>query len=171
MSKNAKVAVATIAVLLMVFPVGCKQGSENMPQAERGGAMATGTSPNVHAGTYDSRAIAFAYWRQEGEDGKPRFASYPDQIETHKQVFSIAPPVQALDYIKDKLPGVMKEAGVEVIVSKWDMEELAKYNPGNLVDITDRLVKLYNPSEEVLRIMKGFETAEPVPLDSDFSKM
>ncbi|UCF43250.1 MAG: hypothetical protein JSV99_11870 [Planctomycetota bacterium] len=139
---------------------------------------------------FNSDASALEYWGQE-VDGRRRYT--PPQNKAlegrefgymqHQQVFSYHDPVQALEYIADKLPGVMKEAGVDVIVSKWDREELAKYgvvgsgwdeeglverNQGKVVDMTRRLVQLYNPSAEFLGDLKDFSESKPAPLDTDW---
>lgn len=126
-------------------------------------------------GVYDSRVIALAYW-QEKVDGKERLYNHEALgmkaidlgVLMHQQVFSYHEPVQALEYIADKLPEVMEQAGVDVIVSKWEKEKLAEYDPTKFVDITDRLVQLYNPTAKFLKDAEGFKKSTPEPLDTNW---
>jgi RNA polymerase sigma-70 factor (ECF subfamily) len=131
-----------------------------------------GTDREPVVGIYDSRAVAFAYWHEE-VDGRERFRSLDevaDGILLHQQVFSHHEPVEALRHIEARLPEVMRQAGVDLIVSKWDEEELTNYNPENPVDVTETLVMLYNPDPGVLEFMAFCEEHRPEPLDADWSE-
>jgi hypothetical protein len=131
-----------------------------------------GTDREPVVGIYDSRAVAFAYWHEE-VDGRERFRSLDEVAEgirMHQQVFSHHEPVEALRHIEDRLPEVMRQAGVDLIVSKWDEEELTNYNPENSVDVTETLVTLYRPGPEVLGFMAFCEETRPEPLDADWSQ-
>jgi len=167
---------------MLVLSTGCKRTDRTMSPEER--------AVSRTVGVYDSRAIALAYWRQR-VDGKERFrqedpSMKPEEkaVITHQQVFSYHEPVQALNFIADKLPGVMKEAGVDVIVSKWDKEELAQYriigsgwddkfaeNNPNVVDITILLVQIYDPNATLREYDEGFGRTKPEPFDTDWSKV
>ncbi len=124
---------------------------------------------------YNSVNVALAYWSQD-VGGKPRYEPPVDErlkgkefgYMLHQLVFSHHEPVQALEYIGDKLPEVMKQAGVDVIVSKWDKEKLAGYDSAKLVDVTDSLVELYDPTEEFLKGAAGFDNSTPEPLDTNW---
>ena len=124
---------------------------------------------------YNSANVALAYWSQD-VGGKPRYEPPVDDrlkgkefgYMLHQQVFSCHEPVQALEYIAGKLPEVMEQAGVDVIVSKWDKEKLAKYDSTKFVDITDKLVELYDPTEEFLKGATGFDNSTPEPLDTNW---
>ncbi len=170
-------------VMLIAFALtGCKESTPKEADAE------VVTANGKAVGVYDSRIIAFAYWSQE-VDGKKRMHSCEDLgmpgqqlgILMHQQVFSYHEPAQALDYIADKLPGVMDQAGVIAVISKWDRDELSKYNVvgsgwdedfiannPDIVDLTIELVKLYDPTEKFLTGVKDFEDSKPEPFDTDW---
>ena len=74
------------------------------------------------------------------------------QTKLHMQGFSTASVSEYLEHIKDKIPAIAKQAGVDVIVSKWD---LAYQSPdAEFVDVTDLMVKPFNPSEKVLKMVE-----------------
>ncbi len=65
--------------------------------------------------------------------------------------------------IEDKLPGIAKEAGVDVIVSKWT---LAYRGPAaEFVDVTDLLAAEFDPDEATRKGIREIVETEPVPLD------
>jgi hypothetical protein len=183
--KKMKKTITVLVVMLVALSlIGCKKTTPTEPVAKE---TAVETKEKV-VGVYDSRAIALAYWQEE-VDGKERFYNYEALgmkdvdlgVLMHQQVFSYHKPVQALEHIADNLPEVMEQAGVDVIVSKWDKEELAKYNiigsgwdgefavnNPNVVDVTNRLVQLYNPTAKFLKEVEGFKNSTPEPLDTDW---
>jgi hypothetical protein len=125
---------------------------------------------------YNSNSSALAYWSEQ-VDGKPRYIPPDDKglkgkefgYMMHQQVFSYHEPVQALEYIADKLPEVMKQADVDVIISKWEKEKLAKFDSTKFVDITDRLVQLFNPTAQFLKkIGDSKKLPPPEPLDTNW---
>jgi hypothetical protein len=70
------------------------------------------------------------------------------QRRAHEQGFSTGSVTGIMAKVKDSLPGVANQTGVEVIVSKW---ELNHQSPGaEVVDVTDELAALFHPSEKVL---------------------
>jgi len=69
------------------------------------------------------------------------------------QCFSTASVADILEKVKDQLPKVAQEAGVDIIVSKW---EIAYSNStSEIVDVTSHLVKLFNPDEQTLKFIEG----------------
>ena len=179
-SRRAFLACAAVLAL-----AGCRSPET----ADTGSSSKPAGVKQTVVGVYDSRAIAYAYWL-ENVDGKPRFA-HPEStkgmsaeegsIMMHQQVFSYHKPVQALAYIADKVPEVMKKAGVDVIVSKWDKEELAKYrvsgsgwdegfgvNNPNVVDVTIELTQIFNPKATRNEYEEGLGRSKPEPLDTDW---
>ena len=131
--------------------------------------------PRISHPDYNSAEGAFAYWNTI-VDGKPRYIPPKDDelkgkefgYMLHQQVFSHHEPVQALNHIEGRLPEFNQQAGVDVIISKWDKDKLAKYDPRQLKDITDKLVLLFNPTEKFLKESSGFEKEGPVPLDTNW---
>ena len=131
----------------------------------------SGTRPRV--GVYDSRAIAIAfvgsevynatdgkaladlkaeYDKAKAEGDEDRMAELEakgkaQQALLHKQGFSTAPVDGMLAHIKDQMPGIAKDAGVEAIVSKWDKGALAKHEGAELADVTIPLVDAFKPND------------------------
>ena len=81
----------------------------------------------------------------------------------HKQGFSSWPVDNILERIKDSLPEIGEEAGVDVIVSAWDV---VYQGPGvEFVDVTDFLLKPFATDEQTLSMVKEMKKHEPVPLE------
>ncbi|MBP9903665.1 MAG: hypothetical protein KBH45_19590 [Verrucomicrobia bacterium] len=136
-------------------------------------------------GVFDSRLVAIAYVRSEsfqqriakmhvhlkeakaaGDEKRVKLleAEGPAlQNLIHKQSFSTWPIHDILQTIKEKLPEIAKQDGVDVIVSKWDVEfQREGVEP---VDVTDFLVALFSPTQETRNILEGLRKKDPVPLD------
>lgn len=134
----------------------------------------------LRVGTFDSRAIAHAYGlsemakpmvsdmrkkynlaKKEGNE-ELRIELKALQQVMQQQAFSKACVADILEKVEAELPKVAKEAGVDIIVSKW---EVMFKNPSiEIVDVTSHLVKLFNPGEEGLKVMKNLQKQPPVPL-------
>jgi SOS response regulatory protein OraA/RecX len=83
------------------------------------------------------------------------------QDRLHRQGFGRAPVDDILAKIKDKLPDVCKEAGVDLIA--WD---IVHSGPSvEVVDVTDHLVKRFEPKESARKIIEELKKHEP--LDDD----
>jgi len=138
----------------------------------------------VRIGTFDSRAVAIAYARSAMF--APILKSWKDKYEKAKaekneavikeceawgpnyhklqmlQGFSIASVADIMEKVKESLPKVAQEAGVDMIVSKW---ELAYQNPSfEIVDVTSYLVKIFNPDDQTLKIIEELSKQPPIPL-------
>jgi len=139
----------------------------------------------VRVGLYDSRAVALAYGRSEsfmkalrdlkGEADKAKDGKDEARVKRldaegralqdllHQQVFSTGSVNNIMKKINPELPAIGKEVGVSVIVSKW---EVAYGDPSvEYIDVTSRLVRLFHPSEQTLKIIESLGKQEPVPLD------
>jgi hypothetical protein len=138
----------------------------------------------VRIGTYDSRSVALAYWtgarldahheatlaakREAEAAGDQRRAQeleaevWAHRKQTHRQVFSTAPVDDVLEHVEGKLPEIMRQAGVERIVSKWDKETLAEHPSARLVDITPQLVGAFDASPERRRQALEIRSKRPV---------
>lgn len=137
---------------------------------------------SVLVGTFDSRAVAIAHYRSDAFDqemkalktefekakaagdekrAKELEAEGPARQElVHKQGFGTYPVDNILEKITDKLPGIADQAGVDVIVSKWD---IAYQRPGvELVDITELMVTLFNPDAKTLEAIGEVRKKTPV---------
>jgi hypothetical protein len=148
-------------------------------------AAETNTAP-VRIGTYDSRAVAFAWFWSDAHQRQlqefirtaqaakaagdtNRFTELAaslrqQQDEIHREGFSIAPPTEALAEIKDRLPEIQRAAGVIDLVSKWDDATLIKYSAAEKVDVTERLVREFHPTDKQLKTITSIEKSEPLSL-------
>ena len=141
--------------------------------------------PKLRVGTFDSRAVAVAYAGSEGfgrtiqrlreelkeakgvgdEEKAKKLEKEGEALQErlHQQGFSTASVANLLAQIKDQIPGIAREAGVDVIVSKWD---IAYQSPSaELVDITELLIKPFHPNEKAMKSIKMLEKHAPVPLE------
>jgi hypothetical protein len=142
------------------------------------------TAKKLRVGTFDSRAVAIAYARSAL--AAPVMKEWKDKYEKAKaekneamikeceawgpnyhrfqmlQGFSIASVADILEKVKDELPKAAQEAGVDILVSKW---ELAYQNPSiEVVDVTSYLVKIFNPDNQTLKILEELSKQPPIPL-------
>jgi hypothetical protein len=139
----------------------------------------------LRVGTFDSRAVAIAYARSEtfnrnikelkAEHGKAKAAGDEKRVKEleakgksqqellHKQGFSTWPVDNILDQIKGEIPEIAKQADVDVIVSKWDI--VYQRSGVEFIDVTDLMVKQFNPDEETLKVLNELQKHAPVPLE------
>lgn len=136
----------------------------------------------LRVGVYDSRAIAVAYYQsehwnkilkakfQEMEEAKAKGDEKKikeleawgsgHQQKAHLQGFGTASVHSCLDVIRDKLPDIARQAGVDVIVSKWDLDYRAP--EAEAVDITDQLIVPFGPNQRVLNIVRDMKDKAPL---------
>jgi hypothetical protein len=146
----------------------------------------TNTVP-VRIGIYDGRVVAFAwFWsgahqqelKQQIQNARAAKAAGDTQHfqelsaklkemqdEGHREVFSTAPPVEALAELANRLPEIQKDAGVTALASKWDEAALKNYPGAERVDVTDRLAQEFKPTGKVLKIISSIKESQPIPLD------
>lgn len=141
-----------------------------------------GKDPALRVGVFDSRAVAVAYFHSKHntqiaklmeEDRSAKAAKDEKKIaelrtkgkklqdKFHLQGFGKVPVDDLLACMKDSLPGVAKEAGVDLIVDDFSWAAAGVQT----IDVTDRLVKLYEPNEKTLKMVAGMKEAKPVPLE------
>jgi len=139
----------------------------------------------LRIGTFDSRCVAVAYGRS------PEFMKEVDSIKTshykakeegnnelvaeleqlgptkqvlmHQQVFSNGSINNILEKIKDKFPVLAKNNNVKMILSKWEIpfaDDSFEY-----IDITDELVKIFNPDDATQKIIDNIKAMEPIPIE------
>jgi len=138
-------------------------------------------------GVYDSRSIAVAWagtasynnslsslqaeWQAAKDAGdQDRVAELEAEAEAqqrllHLQAFSTAPVDEILAHIEDSVAEIMQQAGVTLLVSKWDAETLAKYPSAEQVDVTMRLVDALQPNERQRQTAISIQESEPIPLE------
>ena len=136
-------------------------------------------------GVYDSRAIAVAFANStesrdvmksvQADYQKAKAAKDEKQVKAieakmklqqrrmHEQGFSTGSVAGIMAKIKDKLPGVAKQAGVQAIVSKWELNYQA--TELEVVDVTDELVALFHVSDKGKEWVKSIRTQPPLPIE------
>jgi hypothetical protein len=148
---------------------------------------AQGTGP-LRIGTYDSRAVALAYYNSAEQQKTPGLRSQLQseyaqakaggdekkikELEAagiawqqlmHEQAFSTGSISNVIAVIKDKLPDIARQAGVTLLVSKWDV---AYRDPSvEYVDVTMPVVRLFSPGDKVLTWIEEMKKQDPVPID------
>ena len=140
----------------------------------------------VRIGAFDSRAVALAYCRTffkspeftahlkklKEEHDRAKAAGNEEkakrleaegragQEHIHSQVFGSAPIDEILAKVKDQLPEIAKQAGVDVILSKWS---IAYRSPAaQFVDVTEPLAKLFHPDETTLKMIRDLPKHQPL---------
>lgn len=137
-------------------------------------------------GVFDSRAIAVVYasskyqekylegLKQRLEGAKEqrdlkkieriRAEAKRRQTELHLMAFATDSVKELFEPVADRLPAVAKAAGVDVIVSRW---ELVHRDPGlKTVDVTLPLARLFETDEKKLAIVDELRGREPLPREA-----
>jgi hypothetical protein len=170
-SAGGLVAPVIIGLMLAAAPTG--------PVVAAGGAPAT-----VRIGTFDSRAVALAYYRSpevmkelmgmRAELEKAQAAGDQKKVEDlqargpamqmlmHQQVFSNGSIGNLTAAMERRLPEVAKAAGVVAIVSSWELP----YSAPNVevVDVTPQVVALFAPDAQTTKIIESMRGQKPIPL-------
>jgi hypothetical protein len=163
-------------VVAGMFVAACQMFNGGRAKAE------SATAKPLRVGVYDSRAIAVACLRTEWwnkqiqekmkERDKAKAAGdtqkvkeleewgQSSQTKAHLQGFGTAPVKNLLETVKDKLPQVAQQAGVDIIVSKWQIDYQAK--DAQFVDVTNAMAALYNPDEKTLKIIEEMKSVKPI---------
>lgn len=153
-------------------------------------ADATVTCPEdkkVRVGVFDSRAIAVAYYRSSdfntimkklyaehkkakasgdaklAQDCENRGKALNDLA--HQQGFGTGSVDGILKKVKVQLPVIAKTSNVQVIVSRWNLTYQEKDT--EFVDVTDELVKLFNPDETTLKMINDLRNKAPIENNTD----
>jgi hypothetical protein len=185
---RTKWVLSALALALGVWAIG-SLGKAAEPAAGPSPGSATtaaSTKAKLHVGTFDSRAVAIAWARSEAFDRqlKQRIREYKQaeaasdretveklkaegragQDQLHLQGFGGASVASILKKVKEQIPALAEEAGVGVIVSKWDV---VYQSPGvEFVDVTALMVGLFQPNAKAQPInLKDLEKTPLVPLE------
>ncbi len=138
--------------------------------------------PVLCVGLFDSRAVALAWGRSEtfkkhvsdmmAEYKEAKAAGDEERIaelekagpqaqdRMHKQVFGNEPVDDVLERIAKDLPRIAESAGVDILVSKWEIAY--KKRSAKFVDVTWEMVNLFEPDAETVRIAKDLLKHKPV---------
>jgi hypothetical protein len=145
-------------------------------------AQAKKSARFLRVGIYDSRAVAVAWaaskWDKDefqskmkemeqakaaGDEAKMkelRAWGEKRQHQLHLQGFGSAPVKDLLKPVQKELAAVAQQVGVDLIVSQWQIDYQA--SDAELVDITDKIVALYNPNERTLKIVQDLKKHQPM---------
>jgi hypothetical protein len=163
-----------IGVVCVVVVSGCVLFAAGKPVKKTGGS-------GLRVGVFDSRAVTVAHvWSKRNdkqvrarmaEMKKAKKAGDEDKIaelkawgkarreKQHKQGFGTASVKDLLEHVKRDIPKVAKEAGVDIIVSKWDLVYQKK--GVELVDVTDLIIRGFEPDEKTLKTIKELRKHKP----------
>jgi hypothetical protein len=168
---------------ILIFGIMSLAATTQWFSTSRGDDQQVGTARAERIGTYDPRAIAIAWAHsdqfrallsEKRSAMKAAQASHDEQaqqdlrnwgrlsrIRLHLQAFSGAPVDDILDHVRNQLPLVAADEGVQIIVSNPDFA-----GPDiEQVDVRDRLVELFHPTPGSLRAVDGIRKAPIVPLE------
>jgi len=149
----------------------------------------TSENPTVVVGTFDSRAVAVAYVQSDAFGGylvaqQTDVAQVLERARTagdealvaaldalgpamqkrlHEQGFGTASVNDIIARIEDELPNIAKEAGVDVIVSKWTLTYRSP--AAKFIDVTNLIAAKFDPDERTLKMIQSTVETDPVPLD------
>ena len=121
----------------------------------------------VRIGTFDSRAVALAYYNSADYKASLNVKRSPQQNEAfqalkHIQVFSHASIPNVTDKLEDIIPAVAKDAGVSLVVSEW---EIVWRDPNvEYVDVTAKLVDAFKPDQRVQKWVESLKKQKPLAL-------
>ena len=176
MKRHAGGAIPVLVALIALVAIpaaGARQSEEDA--ASRGARL----------GVFDSRAVALAHYRSKAFQGhlaelkaeleKAKAGGDRKRVEEleakgpalqalmHKQAFGTWPVDEILKTIEEELAGIAAGAGVDVIVSRWDV---AYRKPGvELVDVTDGMVAPFEPDAATRRVIEDMRGKDPVPAE------
>lgn len=133
-------------------------------------------------GTFDSRAIAVAYYNSKdfrtsmsavmsemdsiSKNGDKKAVAKIERDKTlrqammHEQGFGTGSVSSIVDLVKDKIKAIAEKENLSTVVSKWELV----YSGGEieLVDITEQLVALFGSDERMKQMTKELQKTEPV---------
>jgi hypothetical protein len=168
------------SLLVAALLAGCAQSPSSHATAP---GAASPDAPTLVLGTFDSRALAIAYFRSEAHATQPselvaaRAQAAGDtttmqrldaemrarQALAHRQGFGGAPIPELLAMIEDEIPAIARRAGVDAVVSQADLLWLDP--DAETVDLSLALAEAFAPSEETRRMLPEVLKQKPVPLD------
>lgn len=149
-------------------------------------ASAQSQSSKLRIGVYDSHAVAVAYVSSaEFREAMKTFkADYENaraakdekrmkeidarmklqQRRQHEQGFSTGSVAAIMAKVGKSLPAVAEQTGVQLIVSKW---ELNYRSPAvEVVDVTDQVVALFNVDQRALKHIEEIQSQPPLPVEN-----
>jgi hypothetical protein len=146
-------------------------------------ASAQSQSNKLRIGVYDSRAVAVAYCssaefreamktvktdydkaraaRDEKRMKELEARMKAQQRRQHEQGFSTGSVAPIIAKLESSLPAVAEQAGVQVIVSKWELNYRSP--AAEVVDVTDQIVALFKVDQRALKQIEEIQAQPPLP--------
>jgi hypothetical protein len=167
--------------------LGTVIGLPGMTAAAEPSAQDVGqTMKPLRVGTFDSRAVALAYYRKflrspefvadlkrlTAERDRAKAAGDHEkakrleaegragQEQIHRQIFGSTPVDEIVAKIKDQLPEIARRAGVDLILSKWNITYRSP--SAEFIDVTEPMAKLFQPDQETWKIIREALKHEPL---------
>lgn len=170
-----RIIVSSVVLLSVISVAGLVQSAASAaPEAVQEQAK-------LRVGVYDSRAIAVAYVHSPYSPTSGKMKEYEEakaagdearvkeleawgekhQRQLHRQGFGRVPVSDLLEHVKDRLPELAEQIGVDVIAFECN------YLGPNVeeVDITVELAKLFDDSERTLETIEQLRQMDPLDLD------
>lgn len=148
-------------------------------------SLAQAAGPKLRVGVYDSRVVAVAWANStefqealkaiQADHKKARDAKNEKRVKeieaqmqlrqrrAHEQGFSTGSVIPIMARVKDHLPEIARQAGVQIIVSKWELNYQA--TDVEIVDVTDKLVANFHVSARGLKWCQDIPKHEPLPIE------
>jgi hypothetical protein len=144
------------------------------------GGKAPVAAAKVRIGTYDNRAIAVAYAASKFNPAREKMKEHAaakqagdaakgaeleawgksHQRMLHFQGFGHVPVADLLEHVKDGVARVAAENQLAAITMSCDFVS----TDAEIIDVTDELVELFDPTDKVRKTVRGVRDAEPVSL-------
>lgn len=166
---------STLILMAVTLGVGCALTAHSQSNK-------TPKKELLRVGVYDSRAIVLAYTysahndnimvkksteKKEAEQaGDVEKARQIDAwmnwfaIHRHAQGFGTEPVHDLLACVQKKIPQIAQEAGVDILVSKWEFDY--RTSDAAVVDVTDNLARAFDPEPGVFETIEKFKTIAPL---------
>ena len=135
----------------------------------------------IRVGIYDSRFIAVAYYNSKYFKLMPevtqKMKTAKEKNDTtemsninkemslrqrfiHEQGFGKGSVCYIIEEMKDKISELAKNEKLNIIVSKWELN--FKGSNVEIIDITEKIANLYEPTNNIKEMIKDFNNNEPV---------
>jgi len=176
-TESVKRAVRSMTRLLAAGVIAT--AAAGLARAEEGTAPKAGQPEKTRVGTYDSRAVAVAYYRSEAwrlelrrhhaehetakAAGDTKRAAELEkwgeaaQEQAHRQTFGDAPIDNILVAMTNSLPQILKQANVQKIVASTMPREASV----ETVDVTALMMGQFHPDEKTLKIIEDLKQHPP----------
>ena len=135
-------------------------------------------------GIFDSRAVAVAYYNSKYSQNQQIFVSLGSQMKEakekddkeaiakiererslrqvlmHEQGFGKGSINNITETVKDKMAQLAKNENLNAIVSKWEL--VFSSTEVELVEVTEKIVDFFEPSEKIRTMTKEIMKSEPI---------